>query len=203
MDFTTFPFEKLNLQIIIEPQIHQDVKKINFILDPSSSVDPLASVPGFFMGDFSIETAEHRHDGIEEGLYSRFIANFTIEQSYFGSFLTSILPAIMITSLALLTFYIPSNFTPRIYLTAPLLLALVYLHRAVESEIPTVGYATFFDKIMIIDYSIFVIAITSLALQMRTNTLNKDSNSEKRINKIMVLLIPVIVILEIGLLWFL
>ena len=191
MDFANFPFEQLTLQIVVEPQVHQDASKVNFVLDPKSSIDPLATVPGFSLGEFFLEKTEDIHKGVEAEITSQVIASFIVERSNVGSFLTIILPVTMITSLVLLTFYIPGNFTPRIYLTAPLLLALVYLHRAVESEIPTVGYATFFDKIMIIDYSIFVIAITSLALQMRANTLNKDSNSEKRINKIMVLLIPV------------
>lgn len=126
-----------------------------------------------------MEKTQHIHDGIETEEYSRFIASYTIERSYFGSFLTSILPVAMITGLALLTFYIPGNFTPGIYLTAPLPLALVYLHRAVLSEIPSVGYATFFDKVLVIDYSIFVISITSLALQMRVNQINQDPNKEK------------------------
>ena len=202
MDFTNFPFEQLTLQIIIEPEIHQDVSKVNFVLDPKSSVDQSATVPGFSIGEFFLEKTKHTHDGIEAEVYSRFIASFTIERSYFGSFETTILPVTMITGLALLTFYIPGNFTPRIYLTAPLLLALVYLHRSVLDEIPSVGYATLFDKVLVIDYSIFVMAITSLALQMRANHLNLGPNNEKRINKIMALLILVVVIIEIGILGF-
>jgi len=203
MDFTNFPFEQVSLQIVFEPQIHYDVNKVNFVLDPKSSIDPLATVPGFSLGEFFLEKTEHLNDGVEGGIYSRVMASFTVERSNVGSFLTIILPATMITALAMLTFYIPSNYTPRIYLTAPLLLALVYLHRTVLSEIPTVSYATMFDKIMVIDYSIFVIAITSLAIQMRYNTLYKDDETEKRINRIMFLLVPVVVVIEIGLLWFL
>jgi len=223
MNFENFPFEQLVLQIIIEPGIqkqdepvqhdepehqdiepeHQDIGQVNFVLDPKSSIDPQATVPGFSIGEFSLEKSVHVHEGIEQEVFSRIVFSFNIERSSYGSFLTSILPATMITSLALLTFYIPSNFTPRIYLTAPLLLALVYLHRTVLSEIPSVGYATFFDKMMVIDYSIFVIAITSLAIQMRYNTINKDNETEKRINRNMFLLIPVVVAIEIGLLWFL
>jgi len=222
MNFENFPFEQLILQIIIEPAIqqqdepvehdepehqdieleHQDIELVNFVLDPKSTIDPQATVPGFSVGEFSLEKSEHVHEGIEQEVFSRVVFSFNVERSSYGSFLTSILPATMITGLALLTFYIPSNYTPRIYLTAPLLLALVYLHRTVLSEIPSVGYATFFDKMMVIDYSIFVIAITSLAIQMRYNTVHKNPENESKINKIMFLLIPVIVLIEIGLLWF-
>ena len=220
MNFENFPFEQLILQIIIEPGIqqhdepvqheepehqdiepeHQDIEQVNFVLDPKSAIDPQATVPGFSIGEFLLEKSVHVHEGIGQEVFSRVVFSFNIERSSFGSFLTSILPATMITSLALLTFYIPSNYTPRIYLTAPLLLALVYLHRTVLSEIPSVGYATYFDKMMIIDYSIFVIAITSLAIQMRYNVVHKNPEKESKINKIMFLLIPVIVLIEIAIL---
>ena len=59
-------------------------------------------------------------------------------------------------------FWIPENFTPRIYLTAPLLLSLVYLHRATVGEIPSVGYMTMFDKIMTIYYVLFLNSLVSL-----------------------------------------
>jgi len=203
MDFANFPFEQLTLQIVVEPQIHQDVSKVNFVLDPKSSIDPLATVPGFSLGEFYLEKTEDIHEGVEAEIVSQVIASFIVERSNVGSFLTIILPVTMITSLVLLTFYIPGNFTPRIYLSAPLLLALVYLHRSALSEIPAVSYVTLFDKIMVIDYSIFVIAITSLAIQMRYSGLNKDNEREKRINRIMVLLVPVVVAIEIGLMWFL
>lgn len=99
----------------------------------------------------------------------------------------------MITSLSLLIFWIPDNFTPRIYLTAPLLLSLVYLHRAVLGEIPTVGYMTIFDKIMIIYYTLFLNCITSLAIQMRYQAIYKDDEKVKKVNRIMKYFIPVII----------
>ena len=90
-------------------------------------------------------------------------------------------------------FWIPENYTPRIYLTAPLLLSLVYLHRAVLGEIPTVGYMTIFDKIMIIYYTLFLNSILALAIQMRYQVLYKDNEKIKKINKIMRYCIPVII----------
>jgi hypothetical protein len=218
LDFKDFPFERLGLKIIIEPSTHdeigdeehldiepshKDTSQVNFVLDPKSGIGPDATVPGFSLGEFFLEKSKHTHEGIEHQVYSRVTATFTIDRSYTGSFFTAILPTLMITGLALLTFFIPQNFTPRIYLTAPLLLALVYLHRAVINEIPDVGYATLFDNIMVINYTVFVIAITSLAIQMRYSVIHNDSQKESKINKTMLLLIPVVVSIEIVVIWIL
>ena len=87
--------------------------------------------------------------------------------------------------LSLLIFWMPEIFTPRIYLTAPLLLSLVYLHRVVVGEIPTIGYLTLFDKIIIVCNVLFLNSILSLALQMRYNVTHKDDMKIIKINKIM------------------
>lgn len=108
------------------------------------------------------------------------------------------LPVTVIAGISLLIFYIPENFTPRIYLTAPLLLALVFLHRGALAELPTLSHMTIFDKVMVIYYALLANSILSLAIQMRIHV-NPDLSLEikhKRINivnKAMLYLVPVII----------
>ena len=61
--------------------------------------------------------------------FSRLVVTFEIWHELLGIFLRTILPVFIITGISLIIFFIPENFTPRIYLTAPLLLAMVYLHQ--------------------------------------------------------------------------
>ena len=56
----------------------------------------------------------------------------------------------------------------------PLLLSLVYLHQGALDEIPPVGHMTIFDKIMVINFALFINAILSLAIQMKFHTENKE-----------------------------
>lgn len=192
MDFTHYPFEKLNLLIEVEPQTPNDISQWKFVLDPTSEIDVTAKVPGWKTGAFEISTIEHSYD--EDETFSRFTANFIVERSVTGSIVKNILPVSLITGLSLLIFFIPENFTPRIYLTAPLLLSLVYLHQGALDEIPPVGYMTIFDKIMVINFALFVNAILSLAIQMKFHAEQK-THLVKRTNSIMRLLIPVIIAL--------
>ena len=124
-------------------------------------------------------------------IFPRFTAEFAVERSVLGSFVKYIFPVSMITGLSLLIFYIPENFTPRIYLTAPLLLSLIYLHQGALDDIPPVGYMTMFDKVMLINYSLFITAIGSLAIQMKSHVTHNDK--VKRINNRMRYIIPAII----------
>lgn len=53
----------------------------------------------------------------------------------------------------------------------------------------------FFDKIMVINFVLFVNAIVSLAIQMKYHTINKNDIQAKKINNIMRLFIPVIIVI--------
>lgn len=196
MDFRNFPFEKLDLMIEIQPE-NADIKEIKFVIGLDSGILETAKVPGWESGEVKITVEDIELD--EANVYSRFSANFFVERSIIGSFIKNLFPVIMITGLALLIFFIPENFTPRIYLTAPLLLALVYLHQGVLKEIPPVGYITVFDQIMMMNYALFLNAIVSLALQMRYQVLHPDKKQAKKINDIMRYFIPIII--GIGIIW--
>ena len=197
MDFRDFPFEKLNLQVTLEPVAPLDAANVNFVLDPESRIDPSVFVPGFEIGTFEIKAEEFSYDADET--YDRFIANFVVERSQIGSLFKNLFPITLIAALSLIIFWIPENFTPRIYLTAPLLLALVYLHRATVGEIPSVGYMTLFDKIMTIYYVLFLNSLVSLGIQMRYHVTHENDGKVKKINKTMRYFIPVII--GIGLLF--
>jgi hypothetical protein len=193
MDFRDFPFEELQLKVLVEPKNPSNLNSVVFVLDPESSIDPLAFVPGFQVETFDMFLKENMYS--EDDVYSQFEIDFIVQRNFTGSVIKSIFPITLITGLSLLIFWIPENFTPRIYLTAPLLLSLVYLHRAVVGEIPTIGYLTLFDKIIIVYYVLFLNSILSLALQMRYHVTHKDDMKIIKINKIMRYFIPVIIII--------
>lgn len=194
MDFRDFPFEELKLKIQIEPVSPYNIDEVVFILDPESSIDDNALIPGFEINFFELRSTPHIYPYEEDEVYSQFEVIYKVQRNFAGTIIKNVFPITMITALSLLIFWIPDNFTPRIYLTAPLLLSLVYLHRSVLGEIPTIGYMTIFDKIMIIYYTLFVNCIVSLAIQMRYQVIYKDNEKIKRINKIMRYFIPIIIV---------
>ncbi len=109
-------------------------------------------------------------------------AEYLVERSITGSTIKYIIPISIITGLSLTVFLVRGNYTPRIYLTASLLLSLVYLHQGALDEIPPVGYMTIFDKVMTINYALFVNAILSLVFQMRYHKDVEHKNLPGQIN---------------------
>ena len=195
MDFRKFPFETLDLRIEIEPETKErTIDKVRFVLDPVAGIDKTAKVPGWETGEFKLAVSDYHYDDDPDSEYvwSRYAADFFVERSTVGSLVKNVLPVSLITGLSLLIFFIPENYTPRIYLTAPLLLSLVYLHQGALHEIPPVGYMTIFDKIMVINFSLFVNAILSLAIQMKLHTEGKTV-LVKKMNNVMRLFIPIII----------
>ena len=194
IDFHQYPFEKLSLPIVIEPFSPCYTNTMVFVPDSSSfGVDPRATISGWNISGQRQEVAGYLYPGTSLG-YSRYIATFEASHPAMNSFIKTIMPASLITGLSLLIFWIPENFTPRIYLTAPLLLALVSLHINTLKELPSLSYLTIFDKIMVIDYALFANAILSLAIQMRLHKNHGDDVIVKKANRIGRYMIPVIIV---------
>ena len=191
MEFEDFPFERLIMAIEVEPVRPYTSDLAYFVIDPDSDIDETAKVPGWETGEYQLRVEEYAYDETDQ--FPRFTAEFAVERSVIGSFVKFVFPVSMITGLSLLIFYIPQNFTPRIYLTAPLLLSMVYLHQGALDEIPPVGYMTLFDKIMLINYSLFINAIGSLAIQMKSHVTHEDQNRVEAINNKMRYFIPAII----------
>jgi len=195
MDFHNFPFEEITLKISIEPSIPQNIDRVRFSSDEFSSViDDAANIPGWDMLKPEFMIVKHQYD---DDTYSRFIVEYGAEKPILGTALRTLLPVTIITAISLIIFFIPENFTPRIYLTAPLLLALVYLHTSNLDYLPPLGYLTVFDKIMIIYYALFVNSILTLGIQMRIHVTHKDDQKIKKVNNIQLILVPVIIVVGI------
>ncbi len=187
--WNNYPFEKVDLNIEIEPDMPYHLENAVFVLDTDKTgVDGKVNVIGWEIKNPNFEVLDHDYDDWYS--FSRLVATIPLERSVTGALLKTFLPVTVIVSISLLIFYIPENFTPRIYLTAPLLLALVFLHRGALGELPTLSYMTIFDKVMVIYYAIMANSILSLAIQMKLHTLNKGQIVIRKVNRYMLFLVP-------------
>lgn len=199
-DYTLFPFQEIFLKVQVEPKIPNDINYI--ILEPvdSEPLDKTLKIHGWSIIDSDSYSTIHTYpDGMQ---FSRFTSGVWLSHEPIGIMLSTILPVTILTAIAMFIFFIPDNFTPRIYLTAPLLLAVVYWHQSNLSHLPVLGYLTLFDKIILVYYALFMNAILSLALQMKTHTLNQDHSLLRQINRRHALFLPIILVGGIFLLWY-
>lgn len=192
IDLHNYPIADIKLPIEIEATYPWDSSIL--IFNPVEvNIESKTHVVGLSYDEPTIESHIHRYpDGVE---YSRIIVTLPIHKEETTSFLKVYFPVFLITAISMIIYYIPNNYTPRIYLTAPLLIALVYLHQSSLSNLPTLSYLTNFDKVMIIIYSIFTINTVSLGVQMRINELSKDIKKIRYMNRVFLLVVIIVIIM--------
>ena len=199
-DYRAFPFQTILLKVEIEPKIPYDADRVIFKANDEASVDPTALVHGWTLVGSEITDKIHTYpDGFQ---FSRLIANIEVSHKPIGVALSIILPVTIITAIALFVFFIPHNFTPRIYLTAPLLLAIVYWHQSQLSDLPMLGYMTFFDKLILIYYALVLNGILCISLQMRSYKIHADDFKIRKINRFHAILMPIIFVAGMIILWY-
>lgn len=189
MDFRNYPFDSHDVTIELEG--FDPIEKLTFVPDyEATGFDSLVNVPGWNLGRSHSEVIAHEYP---DGTYARYIFTFTIERAALSSFLKTIFPIVIITTIAMLAFWMsPTNFAPRIGLAATTLLAAVAAHLNAANQLPPIGYLTLMDKIMIVAYALFLNNLLSMVLQMRLMDHKKEEQAIK-VNARMRRLMPIII----------
>ncbi|AIC16417.1 hypothetical protein NVIE_021530 [Nitrososphaera viennensis EN76] len=189
MDFRNYPFD--TQQVTVEVEGFETVDKLVFVPDTAASgYDSLINVPGWNLGETEQSVIVHQYP---DQSYSRYIFSFDIQRAALSAFLKTIFPVVIITTIAMLAFWMsPTNFPPRIGLAASTLLAAVAAHLAAASQLPPIGYLTLMDKVMIVAYALFLNNLVSMVLQMRLVDHKKEEQAAK-VNARMRKLMPVII----------
>jgi len=166
MDFKKFPFEKLNLEIIVEPLYDYTTgytnSSIQFHRWPYPALELDTPSPGYEIVGYNVTAADYLYS--EGDTYSRYIANFEVQREFIGSFLKFIFPILVLSSLAILVMYFPKGeYMTKIELNAIFLLGILFFVQVVVEEIPATGSMTIFDFVVITSYAIMVVAILTPA----------------------------------------
>jgi len=189
-DFSQYPFENQELSVQLEHKF-LDSKQLIYVSDASSTIDPEATVSGWNIGSFETSIDEHSY-GTEE--YSRFISTVVLQRPAVSAFIKSVLPISVITTIALLAFYIsPNNFAQRIGLGVTTLLSATAFHLSLVNGIPPTGYLTFADRMMIGIYAIFLYNLSVSVYIMRLVD-KKRAEDAVEFNKKALRLLPLLIV---------
>lgn len=196
MDFRNYPFD--SQRVTVEVEGFEPVDRLVFTPDvDSSGYDYLVNVPGWNLGQTTSDVIVHDYPDFS---YSRYIFSFDLERAYLSSFLKTIFPVLIITTIAMLAFWMsPTNFPPRIGLAASTLLAAVAAHLNAANQLPPIGYLTLMDKVMIVAYVLFLNNLISMVLQMRLMDHKKEEEAA-RVNSKMRKFMPLIIAIILGIL---
>jgi len=195
-DFTRYPFETHTLTIELE---HKRLNASNLIYepDPETAVDEAVNVAGWEIGGFETASVEHFYG---DEAYSRFIFSLHLKRPGLSSFVKSVLPILIITTISLLTFFIsPQNFGQRIGLAVSTLMSASAFHLSLLSGLPPVGYLTLADRIMISVYAIFLYNLSVSVYIMKLVDAKKSEEAQKfnsKALKVLAALIAIIIIIQ-------
>jgi hypothetical protein len=189
-DFSQYPFENQELSVQLEHKF-LDSTQLVYVSDASSTIDPEATVSGWNIASFETSIEEHSY-GAEE--YSRFVSTVVLQRPTISAFIKSVLPISVITTIALLAFFIsPNNFAQRIGLGVTTLLSATAFHLSLVNGIPPTGYLTFADRMMIAIYAIFLYNLSVSVYIMRLVDKKKIEDAT-RFNKKALRLLPMLIV---------
>lgn len=189
MDFHDFPFEKIKLQIQLEPATPMTTEHVILSVDPASGIDDTANVPGWFISEPTFTVVENNYSNGDT--YSRYIAEYVVERSPLGTFLKMVLPVLIVVGISFVAYIIPRNYEVVAALALLPLVAIVFLHLDVLDELPPLGYLTIFDKIMIISYAMIANNVICTGRQVRSDEFS-SKESAWSINNFHLKLSPII-----------
>jgi len=189
-DFSRYPYETHTLTVELEHK-YLNASYLCFEADPLSTLDETVNVAGWEIGDFEPFETEHSYG---EETYSRFVFSVTLKRPVISSFIKSVLPIAVITTISLLAFFIsPQNFAQRIGLGVTTLLSATAFHLSLLSGIPPVGYLTFADRMMLSIYTIFLYNLSASVYIMKLVDAKKTEEAQK-FNKKALKALPILII---------
>ncbi|MEM3774739.1 MAG: hypothetical protein QXX92_07055 [Candidatus Bathyarchaeia archaeon] len=198
-DFTNYPFETHTLTIELEHK-ELDVSSLRYIADQNSTVDEAINIAGWEIGGYNATVTEHSYG---EETFSRFIFSIQLRRPMLSSFVKSVLPIIVITTISLLTFFIsPQNFSQRIGLGVTTLMSATAFHLSLLSGLPPIGYLTFADRMMMSVYVIFLYNLSASVYIMRlvdAKKIEEAAKFNKKAMKVLAALIIALIIIQIVL----
>ena len=182
LDLRNFPFDEHVLEIEIEDKNKTDDEYV-YIVDPEQSgIDSAVYVSGWNLEpSITGEVNSHNYDVYNES-YSRARFYIRIYHPWFSSFMKGLFAAIVIVGVGMLSFLMnPNDAKDRIALTSGTLASAIFYHMTLTSSIPPVGYLTYADRFMILQY-VFITA--SLGVAIGLFLMQSTENSEERLSQL-------------------
>ena len=152
-NLSQFPFDKHKLDLILEDKL-SDIHHLIYKVDASSTmIDEFFSINGWnFSPKWQAKVIDHTYPVFDQ-VYSRYVFDIQIFRPWLSSFLKFIVPAAMFFLAGFLALFMkPPQVGDRLTLAATAMVGSVVFHLAVTSTLPPLGYLTFFDSYMIVNY---------------------------------------------------
>jgi len=197
LDLRNFPFDEHVLEIEIEDKNKTDDKYVYIADSTQSGIDSSVYVSGWNLEpSITGEVNSHNYDVYNEN-YSRARFYIRIYHPWFSSFMKGLFAAIVIVGVGMLSFLMkPEDAGDRIELTSATLASAIFYHLTLTASIPPIGYLTYADRFMILQY-IFItislgVAVWLFLLQAKSDDSENQSEMANQIHKATRWLVPIL-----------
>jgi len=200
MNLRNYPFDTHLLGIILEDgkleaqgEVGQTVEDQIFLVEASKTgIAPSVRVAGWDVDPrWEATTYDFFYAPFSE-TYSRYQFAVRIQRPVLSAVLKVVLPAIFLVIVGLLSLLLaPDKVTQRLTVGTSALVGSVLLHLNLTSAIPPVGYLTFADKFMLINYVPLVLAIVA-SVWILWFTDHAQTGRAHRVHVISGILIPIV-----------
>ena len=179
VDLKKFPFDRQNIQIIIEDK-KKTIEELEYLPDlEASGIDDSIAFTGWNIEDWKAETQIHRYEIYDED-YSQYVFTIPISRIKINAIFKTFLPIIFIILVMLSSFVLdPDKITTRLAMVGSALVASVMFHISLGNQIPPVGYLTFIDKFMVLTYFILLMSFVFNVFLLELHERHKDKLVQK------------------------
>jgi len=168
IDFSRYPFEKMELDVHMEPFYPLTVDKLVFEANHEyigSTLDETVTIPGWELEEIDVDTYIQSYPW---GDFTHLEVTFPAHVNPISAFIKKILPVAILVGVSYSSFWLPYTRTSeRISFTVGALIAAMLFHRFLLNEIPPIGYLTLADVIMITAYTLFTLTLITVIIHTR------------------------------------
>ncbi len=190
LNFSRYPFDQHQLTIEIEDK-EQTVNTLVYqVSREDSGLDPAVKLAGWNITGWDATVTQHYYAPWQT-TFSKYVFSVQIERSGLAAVLKTILPALIIVIVGLLSLLLsPDKIIPRLTLTTGAFTGAVLFHLNMTSSLPPLGYLTLADRFMIFNYLALTLALVSTLIALYY--VDKKRNvAADRVHRLAIVVVPI------------
>ena len=162
LDLRGYPFDTHPVSVTIEDSLLAKDKQVYVSNPQTSGIDPAFNIPGWvFSHEWQASVEDHYYPAFRAS-YSRYTFSTIIARPPLAALFKVILPAMFLVGVGFLALLLgPDRVMQRLTVSTSALLGAVLFHLNLNSSIPSIGYLTFADRFMVVNYVALTLSVAS------------------------------------------
>ncbi len=190
VDLRKYPFDSHDVKIVIESSNYDNSTVIYEVNEETTAIDPNVFILGWQMDATPSAQIVDQYYEAWDLHYTRYEFKTHLSKPALAGWLKGLLPAIFIAAGSMFALFITiKNIANRVAIIASALVASVLYHLNFTSRVPPIGYLTYGDIFMIVNYIVILLSLGATIWILRNDT---PENQEfiKKIHRVEVYVIP-------------